>query len=106
MSGELKWFVAEAIFHCTVRTEQGDVTSISEDRLFLVQAVDHAAGVKRAEALAHAKEHSYDNQYGQRVSWTFVRLVELTEPIAQRFEDGGELKSTMTELADVPIPSH
>ena len=104
MSTELTWFVAEAIFHVWVQTEQGEIKTTSEDLLFLVQAIDHPSGVTQAEALARAKEESYDNQYGQRVSWRFVRLVGLTEMIDQQFKEGAELKSVLTTLAEAPIP--
>lgn len=81
MSGECKWFVAEAIFQATVHTNQADVSPVSEDLLFLVQAVDHPSAISMAETIARAKQHSYENEKGQQVSWTFVRLVELTEMI-------------------------
>lgn len=103
MSAEHNWFVAEAVFQATVHTEKADVRPVSENLLFLVKAVDHPSAVSRAETLARAKEHSYKNEKGQLVSWTFVRLVEVTEMIDQEFEEGSELKSRMTEVTSEPI---
>jgi hypothetical protein len=97
MSTPDKWFIAEAIFRATVHTDVADISPVSEDLLFLVRAVDHASAVTRADSIARAKEHSYTNEKGQQVRWRFVRLVELTEMIDQRFEEGAELKSAMTE---------
>ena len=97
MSSNHKWFIAEVIFHATVHAEHEEASPLVEDLLLLIQAGDHPSAVVKAEAIAKTKEHSYDNEKGQRVTWTFVRLVELTEMIDQRFEDGAELKSTLTE---------
>jgi predicted NAD-dependent protein-ADP-ribosyltransferase YbiA (DUF1768 family) len=91
---ERKWFVAEAVFHVSVM-KQANV--LQENLLFLVEDVDHSSAVIKAEAIAKAKEHGYDNEKGQRVNWTFVRLVEVTEMIDQRFQDGAELKSIMRD---------
>ena len=97
MSSEYKWFVAQAIFQATVHSEKGDLKPVSEELLFLVHAIDKTSAKPRAEAIARTKEHSYPNDQGQQVSWTFVRLVDVTEMIDQKFEEGAELKSTMTE---------
>jgi hypothetical protein len=97
MSVESTWFVAEAIFEATVHTEAGPVTPVAETLLFLVEARDHSTAVTKAESIARAKEHSYDNEKGERVSWNFIRLVDLSEMVDQDFRDGAELKSTMTE---------
>jgi len=96
MNSESKWFVAEAIFEATVHAEKAAGHRLTEDLLFLVQAVDHPSAVTSAEVIARRKEHSYDNENGHRVTWAFVRLVEVTEMIDQQFEQGAELKSTMT----------
>jgi hypothetical protein len=97
MSGQHKWFVAEAIFRATVQTEEADAAPVSEDLLFLVKAVSQLSAESSAEAIARGKEHSYKNERGQTVDWTFVRLVEVTETIDQQLEDGAELKSRMME---------
>jgi len=99
MNAHDKWFVAEAIFQATVRTDNGSVPSATENMLFLVKAVDDPAAVAKAEEIARAKEHSYKNERGQRVEWTFVQLVELTEMIDQDFKDGAELKSKMRDVS-------
>ena len=100
MTFDHKWFVAEAIFHARVSNESAEISSVFENLLFLVSAADHQGGVAKAEAIARAKEHSYPNKSGDLVTWTFVRLVELTEMIDQRFEDGAELKSTMRDRGE------
>ncbi len=108
MNSDCKWFIAEAVFHATVQAEH-EASPLVEDLLFLVQAVDHPSAVIKAEEIARKKEHSYDNEKGQRVAWTFVRLIELTKMIDQRFEEGAELKSTMTESEprlDQQLPDH
>ena len=92
------WFVAEGLFRATVHAEKADVRLITENLLFLVRAADQAAAVMRAEVIAQGKEHSYRNEQGELIDWTFVRLVEVTEMIDQRFEEGAELKSIMTNL--------
>jgi hypothetical protein len=104
VGNDCKWFVAQAIFQATVHSDEANARALTEDLLFLVQAVDHPAAVTRAEVLARAKEHSYENEKGQRVSWSFVRLVELTEMIDQQFDEGAELKSTMTEVEPTVRP--
>jgi hypothetical protein len=60
-----------------------DVNPVSETLLFLVRAADQVAAITRAETLARAKEHSYPNENGEQVTWTFARLVEVTEMIDQ-----------------------
>jgi hypothetical protein len=97
MSSERRWFIARANFQATVHGRKADVRPLTDDLLFLVQAVDHPTAVDRAAIIAREKEHSYDNERGQRVSWALIRIVEVTEMIDQRFEDGAELKSTMSD---------
>ena len=93
----LTWFVAEAVFQASVRTEMGDVRLIVESLLFLVQALDHPSALAKAVAIARGKEHSYQNEQGEQVRWSFIGLVEVTEMIDQQFDDGAELRSTMNE---------
>jgi hypothetical protein len=97
MSSEQTWYVAEGVFEASVRTKDGDVNPVSETLLFLVRAADQVAAITRAETLARAKEHSYPNENGEQVTWTFARLVEVTEMIDQEFQEGAELKSKMTD---------
>ena len=103
MTIEQNWYVAEAIFEATVHIERATEKLVSETLLFLVRAVDHSSAVTKAENIAREKEHSYQNEMGQQVSWTFVRLVEVTRTVDQQFEEGAELKSTMTELQSQQI---
>jgi hypothetical protein len=97
MTIEVKWFVAEAIFQARVSTGATEDCPVTEKLLFLVRAVDHQTALEKAQALARAKEHAYSNEQGHRVSWTYVQIVEVTEMIDQQFEEGSELKSTMTD---------
>lgn len=102
MNGTWKWFLAEGVFLATVRAQESEVRSVRESLLFLVQASDHESAVSKAENIARAKEHSYENEKGEQVQWTFSRLVEVTEAVDQQFADGAELKSTMIDLNPEP----
>ncbi|MGI8745812.1 MAG: DUF4288 domain-containing protein [Bryobacteraceae bacterium] len=95
MSTKSRWFVAEAVFKATLQSQDADWKPLIEELLFLVFEIDEISASAKAEAIAREKEHSYQNQKGQRVTWRFVRLIEVKEMIDQRFEDGAEIKSTM-----------
>ena len=103
MSTEHNCFVAEAVFEETVHVEKADVRPVTENLLFLVKANDQSSALSRAEMIARSKEHSYKNEQDQLVSWTFVRLVEVTQMLDQQFEEGAELRSTMTDVHSRPV---
>ena len=94
---ERRWFVAEGIFKATVTTDKGTDTPINERLLYLVSETDQQSAIKKADEIGRGKEHSYLNEKGEPVNWSFVRLVDVTECIDQQFEDGAELKSIMTD---------
>src|SRR5438477_5301081 len=96
MSTECKWFIAEALFQAAVQTGDTNWEPLVEDLLFLVHDIDEPSAMAKAEKIARRKEHSYKNSKGQCVVWSFARLVEVKEIIDQRFEDGAEIRSTLS----------
>ena len=96
MSAEFKWFVAEAIFEATIQGRDESWEPLVEELLFLVRDVDEHSAAARAESIAKAKEHSYENPKGELVTWRLVGVTELTEVIDQLLQDGAEIKSWMS----------
>ena len=94
----MNWYVAEAVYESGLEHSGSKYSPLIDRTWFLVSAEDEPSAEAKADVLARSKEHSYANEKGQLVKWTFVRLVEVTEMIDQRFEDGAELKSTMSDL--------
>lgn len=97
MSAETKWFIAEAVFEATIpNNSDPSWEPLLENLLFLVRDVDEASALSKAGRIAKEKEHSYENSEGQRVVWSFLKLLEVTETVDQQFGDGAEIKSTMS----------
>jgi hypothetical protein len=96
MAGEMKCFVAEAIFQATLEIPRPDLAPLEERLLYLVRSDGVQGALDKAAALVAAKEHSYDNYKGERVIWTLRQLVEVSELIDQEIEDGAEIKSWLS----------
>src|SRR5229473_5148595 len=96
MSTESKWFIAEALFHASIEGGVAGREPLEEDLLFLVRDIDEPSALAKADRIAREKEHSYENANGERAVWRFIRLIEVTEMVDQRFEDGAEIKSVMS----------
>lgn len=88
---KVDWYVATALFESEVEGHVNNKRRLCEETLFLVSAEDLAAAKLKAEKLARAKRESYRNKYREKVTWRFVRLLDVRETIDDRFEDGAEI---------------
>jgi hypothetical protein len=88
---KVEWYVATALFESEIEGHLNSKRRLCEETLFLVSAEDLPVAKQKAEKFARAKKESYRNKYGEKVTWRFVRLVDIREMIDDRFEDGAEI---------------
>ena len=62
-----------------------------EELIVLIQADDETAAHIASEAVGKSKEHSYENRYGQTVSWSLVKMAEIKEIIDGQIGHGTEV---------------
>ncbi|WP_283133477.1 DUF4288 domain-containing protein [Rhizohabitans arisaemae] len=74
---EKRLYVAVGIVRVDVA--DGRTPPRHNEELFLVRAASPAEAESLALARGRAEEDSYDNQYGHRVTWSFVGLAEVCE---------------------------
>jgi len=70
-----------------------DPASLTDESIRLIHADDEETALEKAYLLGTSSEHSYDNDAGARVSWKFVRVVDVQEYVEEDLYDGAEVYS-------------
>jgi hypothetical protein len=76
MSQKKSWFGVRLLFRCDVNTERDD-EPLYEDRIILLKAVSERGARRRAQNFGNQEQHEYLNVYEERVSWTFVEILDV-----------------------------
>ncbi len=95
-----KWYIATLIIQAKV----GKNTSGSwmcDEQIHLLRAPDEETAYTKAIELGKNKEHSYQNEADETVSWEFIGLADLEE-LDATIRDGVEIRS---RLFDSPDPA-
>lgn len=91
------WYSAKLLFVAVVDGRlPADALVEESSRVF--QALDLEQAAVRAEEIGHTAVHDYENEDGQTVEWTFVKIIELQELCEGTLEDGVEVFSTMRRV--------
>jgi hypothetical protein len=72
-------------------SDAADHTPLYEERLTLIRASSKEAATSKAQQIVKAATHSYQNQFGQTISWTCRQILEVTEVIDGTLSDGAEI---------------
>lgn len=68
-----------------------DCDTLFEESIILVKASSLEEAHALSEQIAIQSEHTYDNMYGEQVTWTFRKLLHVFELDETPFETGKEL---------------
>lgn len=68
-----------------------DCDTLFEESIILVKAHSFEEAHALGEQIAIQSEHTYDNMYGEQVTWTFRKLLHVFELDETPFETGKEL---------------
>jgi hypothetical protein len=61
-----------------------------EETVTLIRADSDKRAAERAREFAKAREGSFENEYGETITWSLKRLVDISE-IADKIDDGAEI---------------
>ncbi len=94
-----KWYVATVLMQCRVAGDQiGPWTC--DEQVHVLRAHDDKTAYQKALRIGQNAEHSYQNTYGETVTWEFVGLVQLDELMDESIEDGTEITSRLFSHTD------
>ncbi|EIT84823.1 hypothetical protein A374_14065 [Fictibacillus macauensis ZFHKF-1] len=103
MAKETKsWYTAALLFEAVHDGEPHHVdehydpfTKTYEESHIILFASSREEAVHMAQALGKDKEHTYQNSYGERVSWQFIRMIDCYELSSHQLASGTEVFSRM-----------
>jgi len=89
-----KWYVAKLLMQSRVA---GDTIGpwTCDEQVRVLRSVDDDSAYQKAVRIGHDAEDSYQNTYGQTVTWEFVGVAELDELIDESIQDGTEITSRL-----------
>ena len=79
-----KWYLARRLMTCSVAGRP----SLIEEDFFLLRAFHQAEAKDKARQISIGEETSYDNCYGQQVTWAFQRVIDVSALDIEEFTDG------------------
>ena len=89
------WFGARLLFECVVDPDTDADDATFEDRIILVQAVDEQEAERKAASAGKKAEHSYKNQFGDTVVWTFREMLDVVPMYDSDLVHGTEIYSSL-----------
>ena len=91
----MAWYSARLAFECFVggRPVKGPRSYPFEERLVLFTGTSLNEVKQRARQYGVRSQHSYENAYGQTVSWKFVGVLDVMETVDPRPTNGAEIYS-------------
>jgi hypothetical protein len=89
-----EWYVAVMVVACTVGGRRAD-DNLVDLQYRLIRASDPESAFVEAMSLGPLHDHSYQNESGQLVEWTFKGLHRLDRLIDQKLDNGSEVFSTL-----------
>jgi len=83
--------------------DESNALPLTEESVRLVIADDESRACEKAEEFGKMTEHEYLNEEGSKVSWRFVRVVDVQEFCEEEFDDGVEVYSRLNRGQDSDI---
>jgi hypothetical protein len=94
------WFSARLLFESR-HPDETDVEKVFEDRIVLLEADDEHEAEREARKLGSKSREEYKNQFGNRVIWEFVELLDLVPLTTEDIAHGSELYSQFLDEQDL-----
>ena len=88
-----KWFIATLIIRSRVGNNSNEA-QLCDEQVRLIKAPDEDTAYAKASELGKEEEVSYQNEYGQIVTWEFIGLADLEE-LDATIRDGTEIRSRL-----------
>ena len=98
---EEQWYGVTLQFRCRV----GDGVAgpwTCDEQIRVIRARDEETARRKAQELGKKEEHSYDNQFGELVSWECIALTNIYAIIEETIADGTEISSRLYEETAFP----
>jgi len=96
-----KWYGVTLLLLCRVNHDAiGPWTC--DEQVHVIRAHDEETARQKAEQLGRQEEHSYNNTYGEIVSWEFIALTNIYEIDDETIVDGTEISSRLHEVTSLP----
>ena len=90
------WYVATIMVRCRVGAQQTGPWTVQE-QIHLIEATDEDVAYQKALEFGKREEHSYENTYGENVSWEFIGLEDLEWTTEEPIQDGAEIRTRFLE---------
>ncbi|MCC2391087.1 DUF4288 domain-containing protein [Bacillus pacificus] len=78
--------------------EKKDCDTLFEESIILVKAHSLEEAHALGEQIAIHSEHTYDNMYGEQITWTFRKVLHVFELDNTPFETGKELYARFLQV--------
>jgi Domain of unknown function (DUF4288) len=96
------WYSARLLYESDV-DDHRDIAPLCEESIIVLRAGGEEEAKAEAARLGAARQHRYTNPDGDRVSWRFVRVVELQDLCESELLHGTEVYSHLFREGD-PYP--
>ena len=94
------WFSARLLFEAKHPDEEG-LDKVFEDRIVLLAADDEADAESKANSVGAKSRLEYRNEYGNRVIWEFIEVLDLVTLDTDDIGHGSELYSQFLDEQDL-----
>lgn len=88
------WYSARLLFKSLVAGEELS-DALWEAVIYLIQAESEEGALAKALKLGKDREHEYENEHGQLVSWLFHSVAEVQDLCEEEIGDGAEVFSRL-----------
>ena len=82
------WYIARILMKCSVPVDGGDLFS---EEFVLMKGSSQQEVRTKAASKGESMNHSYANDTGDRVEWTFQTVLEVKGTVDKELGDGAEL---------------
>jgi hypothetical protein len=94
------WFAARLLFE-SKHPDEPESEKVFEDRIVLLAADDEDEAEDQAKNLGSKSREEYRNQFGDRVLWEFVEVLDLMPIYADEIGHGSEVYSQFLDEQDL-----
>jgi hypothetical protein len=94
------WFSARLLFE-SKHPDEPDCPKVYEDRIVLLVAEDEVEAAKKANSVGSKSREEYLNQFGARVMWDFLEVLDLVAIDQEQIAHGSEVYSQLLNEEDL-----
>jgi uncharacterized protein DUF4288 len=90
---KLSWYTARCHFRSEVESKRKVGTHLWEEAFFLIHALSKKDAERKAKQLGQGRKRTYENFAGDKISWRFAAVIDVSALAASSFRDGTEVYS-------------